>query len=85
MGEGKSHFTARYGSGVYCAPFPGAFNFTLSTRDFSARGFGLQLKRKSSGRQGKVLFGVLPSFLAIFCWLIWQSTKACKLGRNRRV
>ena len=85
VGEGISHFSTRYGSGVNCAPFPGAFNFTLSTRDFSARGFGLQLKRKSSGRQGKVLFGVLPSFLAIFCCLIWQSTKACKLGRNRRV
>ena len=42
-------------------------------------------EKKSSGRQGKVLFAVLLSFLAIFCWLIWQSTKACKLGRNRRV
>lgn len=29
---------------VNCAPLPGAFNFTLSTRDFAARGFGLKLK-----------------------------------------
>ena len=43
VGEGISHFSTRYGSGVNCAPFPGAFNFTLSTRDFSARGFGLEL------------------------------------------